>query len=377
MKITIATSGRAHLLDCARELQKCGHDVTFYTYSPKSTLKRFGLIYGGKSLLYYVAPFEFLRRKLKTAFLYKLSIYVLDLLVCMLMKECDVFICQSPYYTRCMKKAKSKFGAIVILDRGTSHVKYFNRILSKIGIKEQSSKYINMDETQYSLADYITIASDFVSHSFEEYGVSDNKLFINPYGVSLENFYPMKCTNEFDFICVGQWSLRKGSNLVVEAFKNTNVRVLHVGSIIDVDFPIADNFVHIDSVPELELVKYYMRSRFFLFPSFEDGFGLVLCQALACGLPIVCSKHTGGPTLLKLLNLGGEIYLMDSVTSIDIKKGLTIMTKRYGCNGERIKINRRELEEKLSWNAYGKRYNDFLKNLNVCDNDYQDDYCEY
>lgn len=364
MKITIATSGRAHLLDCARELQKCGYDVTFYTYSPKSTLKKFGLMYGGVSLLYYVAPFEFLRRKFKAECWYKLSIHILDIIVSILMKECDVFICQSPYYTRCMKKAKSRYGATVILDRGTSHVKFFNQVLGEIGISRQSYDYVKMDETQYDLADYIAIASDFVRRSFEENGIQSDKLFINPYGVSLKNFYPIKCTNEFDFICVGQWSKRKGSHLVVEAFKDTDVRILHVGSIMDVEFPLVDNFVHIDSMSEQKLVECYMRSRFFLFPSFEDGFGLVLCQALACGLPIVCSRNTGGPTLQKLLNLKDEMYLMDSISSLDIKKGLDIMTKRYGCNGKRIDIDRKELEEKLSWNAYGKRYDDFLKSLN-------------
>lgn len=363
MKITLATSGRAHLLDCARELQSQGHDVTFYTYSPKSNLKKFGLVRGGKSLLYYVAPFEFLRRRFKTEFLYKLSIRILDLWTSAFMKECDVFICQSPYYTRSMKKAKTKYGAIVILDRGTSHVRYFNQIMTKIGMKSQSLDYIEMDENQYKLADYIAIASDFVCRSFENYGISSDKLFINPYGVSLKNFYPMECTNEFDFICVGQWSLRKGSHLIVEAFRDTNIRILHVGAIIDADFPLADNFVHIDSVPEQKLVDYYKRSRFFLFPSFEDGFGLVLCQALACGLPIVCSKNSGGPTLQKMLNLKNEIYLMNSISSSEIKNGLDVMTKRYGCKGDRININSGELKEKLSWDAYGRRYDDFLNTI--------------
>jgi glycosyltransferase involved in cell wall biosynthesis len=31
-----------------------------------------------------------------------------------------------------------------------------------------------------------------------------------------------------------------------------------------------------------------------VFPSIEDGFGMVIGEALACGCPVVASEHTGG-----------------------------------------------------------------------------------
>ena len=35
-------------------------------------------------------------------------------------------------------------------------------------------------------------------------------------------------------------------------------------------------------------------------PSIQDGFGMVLAQALCCGLPIISSANTGGKDLLEL-----------------------------------------------------------------------------
>lgn len=364
MKIVVATSGRAHLLDCARELQNQGHEVVFFTYSPKKKIKEYGLKKGGVSLLKYVAIFEFFKRKFYCLVSWRLSNYILDMLVYFLMPSCDVFIAQSPYYKRCLKKAKKKFNAITILDRGTSHVLTYNSILEKIGMERQWSWYINHDKSQYSLADYICIASDFVENSFIKNGFPKEKLFVNPYGVSLNNFYPTICTGEYDCICVGQWSKRKGSNLVVDAFSGTSIRVLHVGSIIDVDFPKDKNFVHIDSVSERELVEYYKKAKIFLFPSFEDGFGLVLCQAIACGLPIICSPNTGGPTLKKILNIGNEISIMKSFTSVSLMEEYTNMSNILALDkGMRTYVDKNILESRLSWNAYGNRYDNFLKRI--------------
>lgn len=44
MKINIASTHRFHLLDLARELEKQGHDVKFYSYVPQKDVSNLGLI---------------------------------------------------------------------------------------------------------------------------------------------------------------------------------------------------------------------------------------------------------------------------------------------------------------------------------------------
>ena len=43
LRIAIATFGRFHVLDLARELSALGHDVRFYSYVPRMRAIRFGL----------------------------------------------------------------------------------------------------------------------------------------------------------------------------------------------------------------------------------------------------------------------------------------------------------------------------------------------
>ena len=43
LRIAIATGGRFHVLDLARELDALGHEVQFYSYVPKARALQFGL----------------------------------------------------------------------------------------------------------------------------------------------------------------------------------------------------------------------------------------------------------------------------------------------------------------------------------------------
>jgi len=362
MKIVVASNGRAHLLDCARELQNQGFDVTYFCVTHKNTFKKYGLKKGGINLSFIVWPFLLARKFFKWFMPYdKKYIKLLDEVVCALMPRCDVFIAQSPYYPKAMEKAKRKYGAIAILDRGSSHVRKFNDLGVKVGIPSLSENYMNYDAGMYDKADYLAIASDFVRDGFREYGFPEKKLFVNPYGVSLKHFAPTACSGEYDAIVVGQWGKRKGHRLVVEAFAGTNIQVLHVGSTADLDFPELPNFHHVNPVPEYKLAEYYSRSKVFLFPSEEDGFGLVLLQAAACGLPIVCSTNCGGPTLRNMIAEKSYIYVMKEQTADELRNGFHALANSFQNGTERNYLHGDV--QNITWAAYGKRYAQFLNTI--------------
>ena len=153
MKIIIASSGRAHLLDCARELQKYGHEVIFICATKRDTFKKYGLKTGGINIIYYIFPFYFLHKIIHNNFTLELLRSFKDYIAYLLVGKCDVFIAQSPNYSKTMRKVKRKYGAVCLLDRGSTHVEFFNEMKMIYDGKPQTDSYRKMDAAQYKLAD--------------------------------------------------------------------------------------------------------------------------------------------------------------------------------------------------------------------------------
>ena len=141
---------------------------------------------------------------------------------------------------------------------------------------------------------------------------------------------------KYDVIMVGGWGYEKGCDLIVEAIRKTNYSFIHVGSIKDVDFPQEKNFTHIDPVDQSKLIEYYNQAKVFILPSRQDGFGMVLSQALACNLPIIGSNNCGAPDLKKMVELPEYITIIKDYTADAIVTAIHTAIKNYEQLGERI-----------------------------------------
>ena len=371
MKINIASfGGRSHLLDTARELEKFGHEVRFYSYLPTKRALKFGLKKECNYSYFFLAlPFLVLFKLTGRAnWVTLLFHYSFDYLTAWLMKPCDIFIGQSPMHVYSLKYAKKKFRACIILERGTRHVNEQIKALASNpalnGSPPTPEFFKKRDLKGYDLADYVSVPSEIVKKSFLANNITEDKVFRNPYGVNLKEFKPtvFQPQNSYDLIMVGQWCYRKGCDLLIEVCKKENFSLLHVGAIVDIPFPSQDvRFTHIDSVEQQELINYYSKAKVFVLPSREEGLALVQPQALVCGLPLICSQYTGGRDLKDFLDDPRWIIEMEEYTleelSNSIKKGLALADKQIGL---RSHIN--DLSG-LSWVSYGRRYNDFLNKI--------------
>ena len=226
----------------------------------------------------------------------------------------DVFIGWSGSSLEALIAARAA-GKITILERGSSHCNEWRALM-----REENSRFgQDFDEMpffwqrellEYELADYISIPSSFVQDSFLRQGVPEEKLLVNPYGVDLSAFRKLEKTDDtFRVINVGGFNLRKGSHYLLQAFTELNLQdaeFWHVGSVSPEMQPIIEKFANDNCTfhghqPQDQLYKFYSQASVFALASIEEGMAMVQCQAMACGLPLICTTNTGGADLI-----GGE-----------------------------------------------------------------------
>jgi glycosyltransferase involved in cell wall biosynthesis len=204
-------------------------------------------------------------------------------------------------------------GGVFVCDRGSTHQRFQQDILSgeyaRWGVDRPISdpRDTAREEAIYTQADAITVPSGIALRSFLQMGVPAAKLHLIPYGVQLDAFHPAATPdpNTFEVLFAGAASLRKGVPYLLQAFANLRYphKTLRIVGTVQPDLrdvltrlPTAQ-VEFLGPVPRARLADLMSRSHALVLPSIEDGFGLVLSEAMACGCPPIASTHTGGEDL--------------------------------------------------------------------------------
>lgn len=87
----------------------------------------------------------------------------------------------------------------------------------------------------------------------------------------------------------------------------------------------------------------------FVFPSLFEGFGLVLLEALAMGLPIITTPHTAGPDLI---TDGVEGFIVPIRSATAIAEKLRCLQENVGLRHEMAQ-RASERAQQFTWEAYG------------------------
>jgi glycosyltransferase involved in cell wall biosynthesis len=230
----------------------------------------------------------------------------------------DLFIGWAHYAAHSMPRARAA-GAKIIVESGSCHIAAQQRILHE-EYRRWGLSYAPIDQrtvekmcTEYQDADYIMTLSSFARQSFIDQGILPQKVLMVPCGSDVEYFSstmilpPQK--PKFRVIVVGLVSLRKGIQNVLQAWDKLNVpehesELLIVGALTK-DFTsiaprlrIPVNVIFTGPVDRQTLRGLYQQASLFVLPSLEDGFGMVIGEAMASGLPVICSTASAGPELI-------------------------------------------------------------------------------
>ncbi|MFZ0661637.1 MAG: glycosyltransferase family 4 protein [Acidobacteriaceae bacterium] len=288
---------------------------------------------------------------------------------------CDAFVAVSGSGLKTGRVVQSRHGKY-ICDRGSSHIRYQATILAdeyaRWGLKgrKPDSRVLEREEEEYAQADAITVPSEFARRTFVEMRVDGSKVKKIPYGVRLDRF---KKTAEppsgsFDVLFGGTVSIRKGIPYLLEAFaklKHPLKRLRLAGPVEPEMRSLLSRFDMTDvevlgRQPQAELARLMSTSHVMVLPSIEDGFGLVLAQAMACGTAVIASENTGGPDLFSDGVEGFVVPIRSADAICDRLQQLADSPDLLQSMGELALKRVRSLG---GWDYYGSQYAAFLKEL--------------
>jgi glycosyltransferase involved in cell wall biosynthesis len=151
-------------------------------------------------------------------------------------------------------------------------------------------------------ADHVVVASGFVRDSLQACGFPPQRVTVIPYGCDPVRANRDAALRRKEVLYVGNISLRKGIPRLLRVWQRLRAHLTHrlrlVGPLMLPAQFLAEYqglFDHVPPIPRHQLAEHYARATVLVFPSAADGFGLVLNEALSCGLPVVASSHCGAP----------------------------------------------------------------------------------
>lgn len=371
MKVTVSVAGRFHAFYLAKQLLDRGYLERLITSYPKFEVKKYGiprekvrsvivkevLLRGWQRLPRFVQSRYDPSFFIAEIFDYWASLYVF---------YADIFIGWSNKSLHSLRRAREK-GSMTILERGSSHMVYHRSILKeeyeRWGIRNVHIVHPRIEEKElleYEETDYIEVPSSFAKRTFIEQGVREHKIIQGMRGVDLRQF-PLgnKTDNIFRLIFVGGMSLQKGTHYLLQAWSElrlTNAELVLVGGMALDIAPFFKKYEgcyrYVGHVPQDELYTYYHQASAFVMPSIQEGFAVVQLQAMACGLPLICTTNTGGEDVVEEGKNGFVIPIRDVETLKE--KIIYFYDHPQECREMGLRA-RKKVEEGFTWDHYGAK----------------------
>lgn len=379
MFVTVSVYGRFHAFYLAYQLYARGYLQRLITSYPKFEVEKYGI---PRDSIYSLILNEFLKRgsqKLPSLIYNRVDSrfwlnHQFDIAAAHhIPEDSDLFVGWSGFSENQLKRAK-QLGQITILERGSSHIEFQRDILKEeyerfgLPVRLPHRQVVVQEKHEYELADYIAVPSTFAYRSFIEKGFEPNKLIKTSYGVDLQQFRQVpKEDDVFRVVFAGNMTLQKGVHYLLEAFSKLNLPNAELW-LLGKKTPESESFFekyeghyrYIGHVPQSELHKYYSQCSVFAIMSVQEGMAMVQPQAMACGLPLICTTNTGGEDLIEN-GKEGFIIPIRSVPSL-MEKILFLYEHPEICF-EMGQSAKHKVKTGFTWNDYGKNIIDVYEQL--------------
>ena len=226
-----------------------------------------------------------------------------------------------------------------------------------------SSKRKHLLEAEMETADKIVALSEFSRKTFADHGAEPDSIHVNQLGVDTSAFCPGVRADDgvFRVLFVGVFTQRKGLSYLVDGFRKAGIHrseLVLAGSV----WGNATPWRRVPGVRErawlghAALVAAYRASDVLVLPALSEGFGRVVLEAMACGLPAIVSANTGAADAVRDGETGYVVPIRDSEAIAERLLELRQSPDLRVLMGRRA----RDTAETFSWAAYGARAREVL-----------------
>jgi glycosyltransferase involved in cell wall biosynthesis len=326
LRIAIVAHGRFHAFDLARALRGLGHDVALFSNYPAWAVERFGVrrddytglgMHGGVERLLARCGASAMRNTEASRHRWfgRWAARALE------GRSWDVVHCWSGASEEALASTRLRARCRVLM-RGSAHILEQAGLLADeerrvgVALDRPSDWMIARELREYERADRILVLSEFARASFERHGIGADRVSVLPLGVEATHFRPSPTETEgriarvasgapLTVLYVGALSAQKGLHDLVDTarrcehlpirFVLAGARLPEAGALLSAR---RANIVELGARDQRDLAAVYAQADLFMFPTLQDGFGMVLTQAAAAGLVILATPHCAAPEIL-------------------------------------------------------------------------------
>jgi glycosyltransferase involved in cell wall biosynthesis len=275
-------------------------------------------------------------------------------------------------------RAARQAGKIAIAEFATAHVTSAIEILSREAERhpewaESISNFHFPDwyrerlEQEPAAADYCVVASEFSRRSLAHVGVPDAKIKLLPLGVDVQDFgfAQRTTTGPFRILFVGGIGQRKGIKYLLEAYqriRNPQTELVLVGPMGASAGPLEKYdglFQYLGRLDQRDVVREMHQCHVLVLPSVFEGFGLVIPEAMATGMPVIASTHSIGPEIIRD-GQDGFVLAPDDVEGLAAKLAWLADHREDVCRMGREAADRAQA---VSWEAHADRLRELLAEI--------------
>jgi len=268
--------------------------------------------------------------------------------------------------------AAKQSGKTAICELATAHVVQAKKILSEEARLQPEWAdsidnlyfppwYEKRLEEEPFRADKVIAASQFTRWTLEESGIDPTRIEVLPLGFEVAKIPFSFEARDFEnrplkLLYAGTVTQRKGISYLLEAMaalpKSMSVELHIVGGIQGPGEAFAQHrhlYTYHPAVSQVEMFKMYTEFDALVLPTVFEGFGLVIVEAMAAGLPVITTRNSMGPDVIAQGKNGWIVPIRDSSAIAD---AIGSLRQKTSASYAEMRKSARAAALKFTWDAY-------------------------